>query len=63
MAARPGWKGIDGTLYDTFDPRLAGYGNPPNDPNWQRDNPGTGQVALRQVVVDGDPDNLTEVAP
>lgn len=63
MAPRPGWKGLDGTVYDTFDERLAGYGNPPNDPEWQRLNPGTGQVRLRQVVVDTDTDTdkLVEV--
>lgn len=66
MAPRPGWKSlIYGTLYEVGDLRLTGYGNPPNDPEYQSDpkNHGAGQVRLAQVVVDDGaaPGELTEV--
>ncbi len=51
MPDRPGWSGLDATEYELNDSRLVGYGNPPSDPAWQRDNPGKGQVQLRQIVI------------
>jgi len=64
---RAGYKGLDGTVYERFDRRLAGYGNPPNDPNFQADNPGAGQFPLTATRIDdgptflADPTDLQEV--
>lgn len=50
----PVYKGMDGTLYDfhPLDSRLTGYGNPPTDPAYQKNNPGGGRVSLRQVFAE-----------
>lgn len=63
MAERPGYKSrLYGTLYDGNDDRLVGYGNPPNDPEFQANNPGAGTFPLAQTVVDDDgAGGLTEI--
>ena len=60
MAARAGWKGLDGTLYERFDKRLSGYGNPPNDPGFQATNPGAGQFPLAPARIDDGPSFSTD---
>ena len=55
MDIRPGWKGYDEKLYELFDSRLEGYGQPAKDPTWQAAHPGAGQVNLRQVAIDDGP--------
>jgi hypothetical protein len=58
MASRPGYKSLlYATLYERNDSRLAGYGNPPNDPEFQRQNPGAGCMPLSSAVIDDDPNN------
>ena len=52
MAPRRGWKGTDGELYDDYDPRLSGYGDPPSCPVWQRGNPGSGRFPMNAISVD-----------
>lgn len=63
LGPRPGWKGFDGTLYERFDERLAGYGLPPSDPNYQKANPGAGQAEMQTARIDGGPapESLVEV--
>lgn len=63
MAARAGWKSrFYGTLYERADLRLAGYGNPPSDPEYQKDNPGQGSFPLTATVIDDGPEGaLVEV--
>jgi|AP82_1055514.scaffolds.fasta_scaffold832613_2 hypothetical protein len=53
--AEHGWKSnFSGTLYKEIDPRCSGFGVPPNDPSYQSAemNYGSGQLQLRQVMVD-----------
>jgi hypothetical protein len=58
MGSRRGWKGEDGTIYDDYDKRIVGYGDPPSDPVWQRENPGGGRFPMLAVKVDNqDPDD------
>lgn len=67
MAMRRGWRGSDGEsgtiLYDNYDVRLQGYGDPPSDPVMQMENPGTGRYPMTPITVDNDPDSgeLVEV--
>lgn len=57
----PGFKGVDGTVYRVGDARLVGYGNPPNDPEYARANPGAGHIPLQRCLVTIDKDgNVTE---
>lgn len=43
-----------GDAYTQNDPRLIGYGNPPNSPRWQAENPGKGQLAMELKAVSVD---------
>jgi len=66
MASRRGWRGEDGTIYDDYDRRIVGYGDPPSDPVWQAANPGAGRFPMLAIKVDNqdvaDPDSpLVEV--
>lgn len=50
QTTEPGWESShDGTLYDLYDWRLIGCGNPPHCPACSNDNPGTGHIALLAV--------------
>ena len=49
MASRRGWKGEDGTIYDDYDRRIVGYGDPPSDPVWQAANPGAGRFPMLAI--------------
>lgn len=62
MAPRPGWKSsLYQTVYERYDPALAGYGNPPSDPQYQIENPGSGSFPLISCVVDTKNGKLVEV--
>jgi len=53
---RRGWIGAAGRQYEFDDLRLKGYGtNPPNDPEWQKENPGMGTIPLEGAVLDPGP--------
>lgn len=62
MAGVPGWKSqLYGTLYKMNDERLAGFGNPPSDPEYQQNYPGEGRFDLIQTVIEEKSGKITEV--
>jgi hypothetical protein len=63
MSVSRGWKSLyDGTIYAGNDERIAGYGNPPGCPNFQKENPGQGSLPMSPIAITIDgKGNISEV--